>query len=116
MMGALRFKIGAGHGRRDMDWPIGVLIGVGLIVLLVLVFVVVTPMLRRHAGVAPGWRARCTKCGKTRDAGAAGMTRIGAASAGKIVLGWCRGCRFLRLVAIERKPESNVDQAESVTT
>ncbi|MAE62132.1 MAG: hypothetical protein CMJ49_12345 [Planctomycetaceae bacterium] len=87
----------------------------GLIVLLVLVFVVVTPMLRRHAEVVPGWEARCTKCGKTRDAGAAGITRIRAASAGKVVLGWCWGCRFWRMIAIERKSESNVDQAESVT-
>lgn len=50
---------------------------------------------------APGWRIHCSKCGRSSPAANAGITRIGAFSAGKRVLGFCRGCRwprFLRLV------------------
>lgn len=55
-------------------------------------------------GYAPGWQLRCTKCGRTRDAADAGIVRIGAWSWKKYILGWCSRCRWLRWVAVERKP------------
>lgn len=55
-------------------------------------------------GYAPGWQVRCTKCGRTRDAAEVGIVRVWAASRGKWTLGWCRQCRWLRWIAIERKP------------
>lgn len=55
-------------------------------------------------GYAPGWQVRCTKCDRTRDAADVGITRIGAAGK-KYTLGWCSNCRWLRFIAIERKPE-----------
>ena len=55
-------------------------------------------------GYAPGWQLRCTRCGRTRDAGEAGLIRVGAASVAKYTLGWCSNCRWLRFVAVERKP------------
>jgi hypothetical protein len=57
-------------------------------------------------GYAPGWQLRCTKCGKTRDAGEAGMTRVGAASWRKRTIGWCSNCRWVRVIAVERKPQA----------
>ncbi|MFK7821308.1 MAG: transglutaminase family protein [Planctomycetaceae bacterium] len=50
---------------------------------------------------APGWRIYCATCGHSSPAATVGITRIGALSTGKRVLGFCRGCRwprFLRLV------------------
>ncbi|MFO0891237.1 MAG: hypothetical protein U0790_19100 [Isosphaeraceae bacterium] len=55
-------------------------------------------------GYAPGWQVRCTRCGRTRDASEAGITRVGAWSWKKYTLGWCAHCRWLRFLAIERKP------------
>ena len=86
---------------------------VGLAVAPVLVVAVVLIALRAAApgagghgagGHGAGWRFRCTKCGRTRDAGEAGAVRVGAFSVRKVVLGHCGGCRRLRLLALERKP------------
>lgn len=57
-------------------------------------------------GYAPGWQIRCTSCGRTREAAAAGIVRVGAWSRGKRTLGWCRQCRWFRLLAVERVPEA----------
>lgn len=54
-------------------------------------------------GHAPGWQMRCTRCDHCRDAGDAGMFRIGAISAGKRLFGYCSHCRGLRWIAVERK-------------
>jgi len=55
---------------------------------------------------APGWRIRCTHCDKSCDAGEAGVARIGAFSIGKCTLGWCTSCRSMRILSIERMPET----------
>lgn len=52
-------------------------------------------------GYAPGWQIRCASCGRTKDAGEAGITRLGAASTGKRVLGWCKQCCSLRFLILE---------------
>jgi hypothetical protein len=69
-------------------------------------FVALTLILRKTGGYAPGWQVRCTSCGWTRPAAEAGIVRVGAASRGKWTLGWCRNCRKLRWIAIERQPEN----------
>lgn len=42
------------------------------------------------------WRLRCPKCGRSKSVRELGGIREGAASRGKRVLGWCRGCRWFR--------------------
>jgi len=69
-----------------------------------IVFLLYSLLLKRRGGYAPGWQLRCTKCGHTGEAGRAGLVRIGAWSAGKRILGVCRKCKTLRLVAVERVP------------
>jgi hypothetical protein len=53
------------------------------------------------------WQIRCLKCGQSRDAEAAGITRIGAGK--KYTIGWCSRCRWLRCAVIERMPERGFD-------
>ncbi|UYV11645.1 MAG: hypothetical protein NCW75_10085 [Phycisphaera sp.] len=51
--------------------------------------------------LAPGWHACCTRCGRTRTLASVGGIRLGGnRSAVKATLGWCRGCKGLRLVRI----------------
>ena len=48
---------------------------------------------------------RCTRCGRTRGAGEAGLVRLGGFSIARYTLGYCAGCgERLRVIAIERKP------------
>jgi hypothetical protein len=54
-------------------------------------------------GYAPGWQVRCTRCGRTRDAGEVGITRVGAWSRKKYTIGKCSRCNRWAFVAIERK-------------
>jgi hypothetical protein len=54
--------------------------------------------------LAPGWQIRCPKCGKTRSYGEVGGVRLGAASRGKRILGWCRRCNWFRWAVVERVP------------
>lgn len=61
----------------------------------------------RFEGVAPHWRICCTKCGRSAPAAKAGITRMGARSSHKYVVGWCRDCRWLRWLRLER----DLDQA-----
>jgi hypothetical protein len=61
-----------------------------------------SPQLLRLPGYAPGWRISCTKCGRSAPAAKAGITRIGAVSVHKCVVGWCRDCRWLRWMRIEK--------------
>ena len=49
------------------------------------------------------WQIRCLTCGRTRDAAAAGIYRVGAVGR-KYTVGWCSGCRWLRCCVIERTP------------
>jgi len=60
-------------------------------------------------GYAPGWQVRCLTCGFKIAAGEAGVVRI--AAAGKSYkLGWCRRCRRLRCIVVERvKPRKKPD-------
>jgi hypothetical protein len=76
-----------------------------LILLVLGPLVVVTAIVRKTGGYAPGWQLRCTTCGHTRDAGEAGIVRIGASSGGKRTLGRCSACDDqLRTPALEKKP------------
>ncbi len=50
---------------------------------------------------AEGWRLRCKTCGKTRSLASVGGVRMGAASVGKVTLGWCSTCQGLKWTAIE---------------
>ncbi len=61
----------------------------------------------RGVGFAPGWRISCTKCGRSAPASRVGITRIGARSVHKYVLGYCRDCRWLRWLRLERDLQSN---------
>jgi hypothetical protein len=62
-------------------------------------------------GYVLGWQIRCKKCGTTRDAGAAGLIRTGAASIGKRTLGWCSKCGRLRMLVVERRLQSQLPAA-----
>jgi len=53
-------------------------------------------------GEAPGWNLRCGPCGREKPAAEAGIVRIGAASVGKRVLGYCTQCRRFRMLHLER--------------
>ena len=50
---------------------------------------------------APGWQLRCPKCGRTRAFGEVGV-RLGAASVGKRIPGWCTACNELTAAIVER--------------
>lgn len=57
------------------------------------------PDLPEH--LAPGWYARCTRCGRTRTLARVGGVRLGGnPAASKVTLGWCRACRGLRVIQI----------------
>ena len=60
------------------------------------------PNLLKLKGVAPNWRICCTSCGRSAPAAKVGITRIGARSRHKYVIGWCRDCRWLRWMRLER--------------
>ncbi|AMV39349.1 hypothetical protein [Planctomyces sp. SH-PL62] len=64
-------------------------------------------------GYAPGWQARCTKCGLIRDAAEIGLVRIGAWSWKNYTLGGCPRCGRLRFLAVERKPPEAAPRAQS---
>lgn len=51
----------------------------------------------RPMGYAPGWRMVCPQCGRSAPAAYGGLVRIGAWSPFKFILGFCRGCRRLRV-------------------
>ncbi|MCA9191900.1 MAG: transglutaminase domain-containing protein [Planctomycetales bacterium] len=57
---------------------------------------------RELPGCAPNWRIYCPKCGRSAPLAKVGVTRIGARSYGKLTLGWCRECRRMRWLRIER--------------
>ena len=61
----------------------------------------------QRAGYAPGWRISCTKCGRSAPASKAGIVRIGARSHHKYVVGYCRDCRWLRWLRLERDLQQN---------
>lgn len=92
-----------------MNWAILLWVLLGLVGLGIL-FGVITLILRFTGGYAPGWQVRCKLCGRTRDAGEAGLVRIKAASIGKRTIGWCSNCRRLRILLIERKPEAQTSE------
>jgi hypothetical protein len=48
----------------------------------------------------PEWMLVCPKCGKRIPLRETGSIRIGAASIGKRTLGFCKGCKRLRLIKI----------------
>ncbi|MFI4882090.1 MAG: hypothetical protein ACIAQU_05850 [Phycisphaerales bacterium JB064] len=51
--------------------------------------------------LAPGWHAQCTRCGRTKTLASVGGIRMGAnRGAHKATLGWCKGCRRLRIVRV----------------
>lgn len=57
------------------------------------------PDLPEH--LAPGWHARCTRCGRTRTLASVGGIRLGGnRDAIKATLGWCRACRGIRVIRI----------------
>ncbi len=90
-----------------MPWYMVILVsaGVAWLVLVVCLLVVMCSVTKNTGGFAPGWQLRCTRCGRTRDAGEAGLVRYKAASASKRTLGFCRGCRGFRWLAVERVPD-----------
>ena len=50
---------------------------------------------------APGWRAECTRCGRTRTLAGIGGIRLGGyRGAKKATLAWCRGCRRPRWIQL----------------
>lgn len=67
--------------------------------------------------LAPHWRIHCTKCGLSAPAQKVGITRIGARSVGKRVLGWCRGCNRFRFLSVTRdlNCSGTISPAEQLT-
>lgn len=65
----------------------------------------------RRLSRAPGWRIACRGCGRSvpLDRAAPLTVRLGARSAGRRVLGWCRECRRPRWLAVERVPPPRAD-------
>ena len=57
------------------------------------------------------WQVRCPKCGRNRDVRELGGFRYATRSAGigKRTLGWCRGCRGMRLLVIEPRDAHAAD-------
>ncbi len=51
---------------------------------------------------AANWRIFCPQCGRSAPAKKVGVTRIGARSIGKRILGWCSECRKFRLLRLSR--------------
>jgi hypothetical protein len=86
-----------------MHWSIALTICLALG--LVLFFSIISFVLKRTGGFAPGWQIRCPSCGRTADASEAGIVRVGAASVGKRILGRCTQCKRLRWLALERKSQ-----------
>ncbi|QDU71688.1 hypothetical protein [Mucisphaera calidilacus] len=68
-------------------------------------FAILSAIISRTGGYAPGWRIRCTTCGHHKPAAEAGIIRVAAAGT-KYTLGRCSHCRKLRLVAIEKDPDA----------
>lgn len=89
-----------------MPWYTVILISAGAawLMLVACLLVVMCSVTKEAGGFAPGWRVRCTRCGRTRDAAEAGLVRYKAASASKRTLGFCSGCYGFRWLAIEREP------------
>lgn len=87
-----------------MPWFMHVLLALGPLVIIAVIFLAIHILTRITGirGYAPGWQLRCTRCNHTRDAGDAGLIRIGAISAGKRLLGYCKNCHGLRWLAVER--------------
>ena len=51
--------------------------------------------------LAPGWHIRCGTCGRSKTLASVGGIRIGGnRGAKKATLGWCSGCRGLRMLSI----------------
>ncbi|MEZ6091526.1 MAG: hypothetical protein R3C05_26630 [Pirellulaceae bacterium] len=64
------------------------------------------PILMPLPGIAPQWRICCTRCGRSAPAARVGITRIGARSIHKYTLGWCRDCRWFRILKLQRDMQS----------
>ena len=107
------------------EWAvIALAVVIGLAGLFVLLAVVVPRSTRRIQSVmveagddpAPGWHARCTKCGRTRRLADVGGVRIGAYKGStKYTLGYCRGCEGLRIVRVIHASRMEPGRAESAT-
>lgn len=79
---------------------LGVVIGT-LVLPRVLGLIASTPPPALPESLAPGWYARCTRCGRTRTLASVGGVRLGGnRGAKKVTVAWCRGCRGLRLIRI----------------
>lgn len=87
-----------------MHWAVQMLLILWPFFLIVGVFLCLHLITMCTGNSAPGWQLRCTECDRTRDAGEAGVTRIGAASIGKVTFGYCSECQGFRWIVIERKP------------
>ena len=88
-----------------MPWYIHVLLFLGPLVLIggIFGFLHLLTLLTGISGYAANWQLRCTRCDHCRDAGEAGMFRIGAVSAGKCLFGYCTHCQGFRWIAVEHK-------------
>lgn len=58
--------------------------------------------LEKKRGYAPGWRISCAKCGRSAPLDRLPVIRAGARSRGKFILGFCRGCGWLRWLRVEQ--------------
>jgi hypothetical protein len=91
---------------REPAMPGGLLLAIYVAGAACLFLLLVVVAGRLAGGYAPGWQIRCPACGRTADAGRAGIVRAGAASIGKLTLGYCSQCRRLRWLAVERTTTS----------
>ncbi|MBA2488659.1 MAG: hypothetical protein H0V36_04955 [Chloroflexi bacterium] len=57
-------------------------------------------------GYAPGWVMRCGGCGRSAPAADYGLIRVGAWSRGERLGAWCRVCRRLRMLHVEKVPQA----------
>lgn len=86
-----------------MDLPPALTITVAVAGGLFVLFLVLSVVLKRTGGYAPGWRVRCLDCDATRPAAEAGIVRVGATRSKYTILR-CEACGKARRTVIEREP------------
>jgi hypothetical protein len=86
-----------------MHWSVIAGVVGGIVVL----YLILSVILRFTGGYAPGWQIRCRGCGATRPAAEAGVVRAGI-HRGKVsgTFGRCWACRGWRTFVVERVPEA----------
>lgn len=78
-------------------------------------FVVLSLILKKFGGYAPGWRIRCAACSAHRPAAEAGIVRVGAVGT-KHTIARCPTCSKVGHAIIERDHEPAGDRTSANTS